>query len=85
MQAIRTRRQESVLTRKGQITLPKAMRDAFGWKPGTRLAFVHEVDGVKIVSVGRDSLGEALVRRSRGIATRSLTTDEIMRQTRDDD
>jgi antitoxin PrlF len=85
MQATKNQREGSALTRKGQITLPKVMRDAFGWKPGTRLAFVHETDGVKIVPAGQDSPGEALVRRSKGIATSGLTTDEIMCLTRGED
>ena len=78
-------RKASALTIKGQITLPKAMRDAFGWKPGTRLTFVREIDGVKIVPAGQGSPGKALVQRSRGIATRQVSTDEVMRMTRGED
>lgn len=77
--------QGSALTRKGQITVPKALRDAFGWKPGTRLAFVREKDGVKVVLAGQEDPGEALVRRSKGIATGGLTTEDIMHMTRGED
>lgn len=75
----------SALTRKGQVTVPKELRDAFGWKPGTRLAFVREKDGVKVVLAGEENPGEAFVMRSRGIATSGLTTDEIMHMTRGED
>ena len=61
------------------------MRDAFGWKPGTKLAFVREKDGVRIVALAAEDPGAALVRRSRGIAATSMSTDEIMRLTRGDD
>lgn len=37
------------MTVKGQVTVPKEFRDAFGWKPGDEVAFVQEKDGVKIV------------------------------------
>ena len=77
--------QGSALTRKGQVTVPKALRDAFGWKPGTRLAFVREKDGVKVVLAGQENPGDALVRRSKGLATSGLTTAEIMRMTRGDE
>lgn len=79
------REKGSSLTTKGQITVPKAMRDAFGWKPGTRLTFVREKDGVKIVAVEMDDPGAALVRRSKGIATTGVTTDAVMRMTRGED
>jgi antitoxin PrlF len=82
MQTKTRRKTGSALTTKGQVTLPKSMRDAFGWKPGTRIAFVREKDGIKLVVAGQDDPGEALVRRSRGIATVQLTTDQIMRMTR---
>jgi antitoxin PrlF len=73
------------MTSKGQITVPKAMRDAFGWKPGTKLAFVREKDGVKIVALMDEDPGAALVRRSRGIAATGMSTDEIMQLTRGED
>jgi AbrB family looped-hinge helix DNA binding protein len=85
MQSTRSRKKSSALTRKGQITLPKTLRDAFGWKTGTRLAFVREPDGIKIVPAGEEHPGEALVRRSLGIATVRVTTDEVMRLTRGED
>jgi AbrB family looped-hinge helix DNA binding protein len=45
----------ATLTSKGQITLPKEVRDALGVSTGDRIEFVAEEDGVyKVVPVTRD-------------------------------
>jgi AbrB family looped-hinge helix DNA binding protein len=76
----------SRLTVKGQITLPKALRDTLGWTPHTRLTFVREKDGIKIVAAKTDEdIGEAFVRRFRGSQRGKFTTDEIMAMTRGED
>jgi antitoxin PrlF len=85
MKATRSRRKHSALTRKGQITLPKTLRDALGWTAGTRLTFVQERDGIKVIATGEDHPGEALVRRSLGIASTTVTTDQMIRMTRGED
>lgn len=38
----------SQLTIKGQVTLPKELRDRFKLGPGSRVAFSPEVDGIKV-------------------------------------
>ena len=35
----------STITSKGQITIPKQVRDEMGWKPGDRVAFVRDRAG----------------------------------------
>jgi AbrB family looped-hinge helix DNA binding protein len=71
---------------KGQITLPKPMRDALGWTPRTKLTFLREKDGIKIVSVEQDvDIGKAFVRQFRGTQRGRFTTNEIMALTRDED
>lgn len=42
-----------------QISIPKAMRDARGWRPGQKLAFVPQDGGVMLVPVPKldDRLG----------------------------
>jgi len=60
----------STMTVKGQVTVPKELRDAFGWKVGDEVAFLREKDGVKIVRAERQRRG------------RKLTTDRLMAMTR---
>lgn len=71
------------MTIKGQITIPKDLRDAFGWGPGDELVFVREADGVKLMAMkpGRKP-GDALVARLRGTGNRQRTGDEILALTR---
>jgi antitoxin PrlF len=73
----------STMTVKGQITVPKEFRDAFGWKAGDALAFVHQKDGVKIVKGKRRKRGAELVASLRGAPwDPRLTTDKLMKMTR---
>ena len=55
----------STMTVKGQVTVPKELRDAFGWKAGSEVAFVREKDGVKILRAKRGRGGAAIVARLR--------------------
>ena len=77
------------LTEKGQVTVPKRVRDALGIGPGSEVDF--EVEGltarlVKREPVEGESRGERLVRLleevGRKYADSGLTTDEIMEMTR---
>lgn len=78
----------SKVTSKGQVTIPKEIRDEFGLLPGTEVEFV------------RDEAGEIRVRKTRGGRKRgeefiehlresgknyTMTTDEVMRLTRGED
>ena len=36
----------TTVSSKGQVILPKAIRDALGWKPGTKLRVENTKDGV---------------------------------------
>ncbi|MGO8699737.1 MAG: AbrB/MazE/SpoVT family DNA-binding domain-containing protein [Limisphaerales bacterium] len=73
----------SRLTVKGQITVPKQLRDAFGWKPHTELQFLRLADGVKLVLPKQGtSRGKRIVERLRGAGNRTWTTDQIMALTR---
>ena len=70
------------VTSKGQVTIPKPIRDRLGIKPGNAVAFELAPDGrivlVKIGGVPPHSRFSAL----RGCAGAGLTTDEIMALTR---
>ena len=56
------------MTVKGQVTVPKELRDAFGWRAGDEVEFVREKDGVKILSVKERRRGQDVVERLRQAA-----------------
>jgi AbrB family looped-hinge helix DNA binding protein len=72
------------LTSKGQVTIPIAIRERLGLRPGTEVEFGIEDDSVTIRK-SRDGRGRGrqLVEWMRGRATAALTTDEIMALTRE--
>lgn len=75
------------LTAKGQVTVPKELRDHLGLRPGSKVAFVLEADG-RVVLRRDDAAGPAdsrVAEARRAVRGRnSLTTDQIMRLTRDE-
>ena len=74
----------ATVTAKGQITIPKAVRDALGVKAGSKVDFKPLEDGhIAIVKQGPRPKGR--FDRFRGVATTKLTTDEIMALTRGTD
>jgi AbrB family looped-hinge helix DNA binding protein len=73
----------STITVKGQVTVPKEVRDAFGWKAGDRLAFVRGEDGVRVVKAKRRGRGAAVVESlKRANWDRRLSTRQLMAMTR---
>jgi AbrB family looped-hinge helix DNA binding protein len=37
---------QTIVSSKGQVVIPKAMRDAFGWEHGTRLTIAADESGI---------------------------------------
>ncbi len=73
------------VTEKGQVTIPKQLRDAAGIGPGSDVEFEQTDDGVLIrKSLSHPSRGERLVARLRGRGDVAMTTEEIMALTRGD-
>lgn len=73
------------ISTKGQVTIPREIRERFGFVPDTEVEFVVKGKAVQIVKTAaprRESRGSKLVRRLRGKATVSLSTDQIMALTR---
>jgi AbrB family looped-hinge helix DNA binding protein len=71
------------VTEKGQVTIPKELRDALGIGAGTEVQF--EVQGSTIVVRKVDNgptRGRHLAERLRGRGDIRMTTDEIMALTR---
>ncbi len=74
------------ITSKGQVTIPAHIRERAGLLPHTEVDF--EIDGtsvriVKTVARKKPGRGEALVGRLAGSASVKMSTDEIMKLTRE--
>ena len=69
------------VTSKGQVTIPKPMRDYLGLKPGSSVEFELADDG-RVFLVARQPPPRSKFARLRGSARSSMTTDEIMALTR---
>ncbi|MEM8964730.1 MAG: AbrB/MazE/SpoVT family DNA-binding domain-containing protein, partial [Acidobacteriota bacterium] len=66
-----------------QITVPKELRDALGWKAGDRVAFRGEADGIKIVFDHAKPTGKEIVDRLKKAKWRKgLSTKALMDMTR---
>jgi antitoxin PrlF len=70
---------EATVAERGQITLPKAVRDALGLTKGTQLKV--EIDGGRIIL--RKNVDDALSRlRGRFKLPDGTTSDDVMRELR---
>jgi AbrB family looped-hinge helix DNA binding protein len=74
------------LTSKGQVTIPKKVREALGLRPGASVDFVLNGDGQFVVqpSRGRRRAVRGRFAALRGVGTLEMTTDEILALTRGD-
>ncbi len=71
------------ITSKGQVTIPKEIREAAGLLPDTEVEFV--MTGGKVIlrkQFGKSRRGAKLIAALRGKGTGKMTTDEIMALTR---
>lgn len=72
------------MTTKGQVTIPKRLRDYLGLKPGSVVEFELAAGGEVVLKTAEEPKKgrfDALL----GSAKRGMTTDEIMRLLRGDD
>jgi AbrB family looped-hinge helix DNA binding protein len=71
------------VTSKGQVTIPKRVRDLLGIRPGTAVEFHVDRDGrVTLRGVGRPRKVKSRFAKLRGTATVRMRTEEIMALTR---
>jgi len=70
------------ITSKGQVTIPKKMRDRFALRPETEVEFIAENNDLRLVRVPDAKRGAQLTKSMRGTATSAMSTDEIMQLTR---
>ncbi|NOQ22902.1 MAG: AbrB/MazE/SpoVT family DNA-binding domain-containing protein [Candidatus Aegiribacteria sp.] len=69
------------VTAKGQVTIPKNIREELGIKPETDIDFREDNGRFYIVRISKPKTTEKF-NKLRGIATAKMTTDEIMSLTR---
>jgi AbrB family looped-hinge helix DNA binding protein len=80
----------TTVTSKGQVTIPKKVRELLGIGPGTSVDFLPVPDGRVMLVKKAGGAGTARRKRSRfeairGSATVRMSTEEIMALTRGED
>ena len=70
------------VTTKGQVTIPKHIRERLGITPNSEVDFVEENGRVYLIKLTASSPRRNPFRRLRGVATVKMSTDEIMALTR---
>ena len=72
----------TTVTRKGQVTIPKRVRDLLGIGPGSLIDYERGPDGrIALIKVEKRSRPTRFA-RFRGHAGKGLSTDQIMAMTR---
>lgn len=72
----------TTMTSKGQVTVPKAVREALGLAPGSAVAFEMDAEGRVLVRKAEGVRAPSRFARLRGSAGAGMTTDEVMALTR---
>jgi antitoxin PrlF len=74
----------TTVTSKGQVTIPKPVRDHLGIGPGSQVAFRRTPDGSIIIEKADGTRQPSRFAELIGIAGPGPSTDEIMAMTRGD-
>lgn len=72
----------TTITTKGQVTIPKPVRDRLGVKPGDEVSFDLTADGRVTIAKANGKPKRSRFAALRGHAGKGLTTDQIMALTR---
>ncbi|MER2534197.1 MAG: AbrB/MazE/SpoVT family DNA-binding domain-containing protein [Rhizobiaceae bacterium] len=72
------------ITVKGQVTVPKAVRELLGLEPGSEVKFRY-VNGNVVIERADGQRPPSRFEKLIGHAGPGMTTDEVMRLTRGDD
>ncbi|MCF6337730.1 MAG: AbrB/MazE/SpoVT family DNA-binding domain-containing protein [Gammaproteobacteria bacterium] len=70
------------VTTKGQVTIPRDIREALGISPETEIDFIEDNGRFYIVKTEEPRM-TGKFRKLRGIASAKMSTDEIMSLTRE--
>ena len=74
----------TTVTRKGQVTIPKLVREHLGIVPGSRVEFRRATDGSIVIEKADGTRQPSRFAKLVGIAGPGPSTDEIMAITRGD-
>jgi antitoxin PrlF len=74
----------TTVTSKGQVTIPKPVRDYLGIEPGSEVNFRRAEDGSIIIERADGTRPESRFAKARGHAGPGMTTDELMALLRGD-
>jgi antitoxin PrlF len=74
----------TTLTTKGQVTIPKAVRDHLGIGPGSKVDFRLDAQGNIVLLAATKERVPSRFRKLVGHAGAGMTTDEIMALLRDE-
>ncbi len=66
------------MTVKGQVTIPKAVRDAAGLAPGDLVEIVNDRGAVRIVRSSREAEYRARIAKLRGSLNLGMSVDAYM-------
>ena len=72
------------VTSKGQVTIPKPVRDHLGIVPGSQVEFRRADDGSIVIEKAEAPASPSRLASLRGHAGRGMSTDEIMALLRGD-
>lgn len=72
----------TTVTTKGQVTIPKPVRDFLGIAPGSKVDFHRAADGSVVLARADRKRPLSRFAKLRGHAGKGLTTDAIMALTR---
>ena len=73
---------KSVVSEKGQVTIPKRLRDRMGIRPGQVVDWTEGTDGKLVIEKADGDDYEAVLRSLVGTVDLGMTTDELMEELR---
>lgn len=76
---------DTTVTTKGQVTIPKVVREMLGISPGSKVRFRRTMQGEIVIESADGKAPASRFSKYRGFIGQDMTTDEIMALTRGND